>query len=423
MPVPSSVSRAVSRLSALPKAARAGLIVVVVLLAAVVASARLPGRNGAAGPSDQTATVEKRDFVRRLRLNGVLEASRSVFVTAPRLSGPGGSQLIITKLVPAGSSVKAGDLIVELDRQTQLRNYLEREAEYLGLLEELKKKRADQQSASDQDDAELQKSERDVDRARLDVRKSEVLSRIDGEKNARALEEAEARFAQLGLRRALRKKSAAADLRAMQIRAERAQRAMSHARRNMEKLQIRAAIDGIVVLPPVWRNTGPSEVQEGDEVRSGQTFLQIVDPETMQVRTKVNQADLHLLQVGQKAEVRLDAYPDVVLPGRIEQLGAVGSTTFSDRVRTFMAIVSIGRKEARMMPDLSAAIDVELERVPGALVLPRDAVRAKDKDTGRVQLASGGHRDVKLGSRSDHEIVILSGLEEQAAVRRAGGRE
>jgi len=56
-------------------------------------------------------------------------------------------------------------------------------------------------------------------------------------------------------------------------------------------------------------------------------------------------------------------------------------------------------------------------------VLPRDAVRAKDEHTGSVQLASGGHRDVKLGSRSDHEIVILSGLEAQAAVRRAGDRE
>jgi RND family efflux transporter MFP subunit len=425
------VARVVSGLSALPwvKLSRRGVLVTAALVLLLLIGAGYAvsrSTRAAARPVEgrRTAVVEKRDFVRSLRLNGVLEAARFSLVSAPRIAGQGGGgPLIITKLVPAGTAVKPGDVLVEFDRQGQLRAYVEREAEYLGLVEELKRKRADQDAAAGQDEAELQKAERDVDRARLDVRKAEVLSRIDALKNAQTLEEAQARVEQLRRRQQFRSTAARADLRALEIRAERAQRAMAHARRNMEKLQIRSALDGVVVFTPMWRNNGPAEVQEGDEVRPGSSFLQVVDPQTMQVRLKVNQTDLHQLKSGQPAQVFLDAYPDVRLPGKLDQIGAVGSSTFSERVRTFSVIASIGGKEPRMMPDLSAAVDVELERVPGVLVVPRDAVRESGPDRGVVQVADGGAREVKLGARSDHELVITSGLDAGATVLLDGEAE
>ena len=425
------VARVVSGLSALPwpKLSRRGVLVTAALvLLFVIGTAYAVSRStrAATRPVEgrRTAVVEKRDFVRSLRLNGVLEAARFSLVSAPRIAGQGGGgPLIITKLVAAGTAVKPGDVLVEFDRQGQLRAYVEREAEYLGLVEELKRKRADQDAAAGQDEAELQKAERDVDRARLDVRKAEVLSRIDALKNAQTLEEAQARVEQLRRRQQFRTTAARADLRALEIRAERAQRAMAHARRNMEKLQIRSALDGVVVFTPMWRNNGPAEVQEGDEVRPGSSFLQVVDPQTMQVRLKVNQTDLHQLKSGQPAQVFLDAYPDVRLPGKLDQIGAVGSSTFSERVRTFSVIASIGGQEPRMMPDLSAAVDVELERVPGVLVVPRDAVRENGPDRGVVHMADGGTREVKLGARSDHELVITSGLDAGATVLLDGEAE
>jgi HlyD family secretion protein len=416
------LSRAVTYFAG-QKPARRVLAIVIsfTLMAAVGGLARARSTREAAvrRQEDRTAVVEKRDFVRTLRLNGVLEASRSILVSAPRLGGQGGwSPLIITKLALAGTTVKAGDLLVEFDRQSQIKNYLEREAEHLGLLEDLKRKRAEQDSAISQDEAEMKKAQHDVERARLDVRKSEVLSRIDAEKNAHALEESTLRLEQLRRKWEMRRQAAAADLRALEIRAERAQRAMAHAQRNMDKLEVRAAIDGIVVLTPIWKGNGPADVQEGDEVRPGSSFLQVVDPATMQVRIKVNQADLHRLKAGQRTRIRLDAYPDVELTGRVDQLGAVGSSTFSDRVRTFIATIAIDAKDARMMPDLSAAVDVELERAPDVLVLPRDAVRDEGEGRGAVRLPDGRSRNVKIGPRSDHEVVIVSGLDPGATVVR-----
>jgi HlyD family secretion protein len=422
MSAESSYSRS-SLLPGLRSVPRAVLVAVpLTLLVAGVGLARVGASKPATETSDaRTAVAEKRDFVRTLRLNGVLEATKTVILAAPRLAGQGsGGPLIVTKLAAPGSPVKKGDLLVRFDPQAQLLAYLQREAEHIGLLEDLKRKRAEQDSAAGQDAAELSKADRDVQRARLDVRKSEVLSRIDAEKNAQNLEEATLRLAQLTRRRDLRQQAARADLRALQIRAERAKRAMDHAKANMEKLEILAPMDGVVVLTPVFKDNGPADVAEGDEVRPGQSFVQVVDPNTMQVRLKVNQADLYVLKVGQAARVHLDAYADLELPARIEQLGAVGSSAFSDRVRTFIGIVSIGGSDPRMMPDLSAAVDVELERVKDVLVLPRDAVREKEEGKGLVQLSGGGTREVKLGPRSDHEVVVVSGVEPGTAVIRGG---
>src|SRR5258708_4845089 len=148
----------------------------------------------------------------------------------------------------------------------------------------------------------------------------------------------------------------------------------------------------------------------------------------MQVRGRVKQVDALRLQAGQKTSVRLDAYPDVVLAGRVHQVAAIAlGGSFSDKVRTFPVVFTIEGSDPRTMPDLSAAVDVELDRVPGALVAPRDAVT---EESGRhfLRIRSGSGFDktpVTLGLASENEVVVQSGAPEGAVVLRgrpaAGG--
>jgi HlyD family secretion protein len=101
------------------------------------------------------------------------------------------------------------------------------------------------------------------------------------------------------------------------------------------------------------------EVQEGDQLHPGVPFMRVVNPSGMQVQVAVNQEDLLGLQIGQTAKVRLDAYPELVLPGKLEQVAPVGrGGDFSAKVRTFSAIFAIQGSDTRLMPDLSAAVDV-----------------------------------------------------------------
>jgi hypothetical protein len=89
--------------------------------------------------------------------------------------------------------------------------------------------------------------------------------------------------------------------------------------------------------------------------------MQVVDPELMEVRVPVNQEDLSGLQIGEKAQVRLDAYSDLVLPGTLESIDPMATPSdFSAKLRNFSATFSIDGHDPRLMPDLSAAVGVHL---------------------------------------------------------------
>ena len=197
--------------------------------------------------------------------------------------------------------------------------------------------------------------------AELEMRKNEVLSRIDAEKNKLNLEEARARVEQLRSTFDLRLKAREAELRVLEIQRDRAAAAMRHAERNAERMSVRSPLDGIVVLNTIWKNGQMGEVVEGDEVRPGVPFLQVVNPNTMMVRARVNQADVRALRISQPVTVNLDAYSQLSFPGRVESIAAIGLTSsLSQKIRYFTVLVSIQGSAPQLLPDLSAAVDVEL---------------------------------------------------------------
>ena len=296
---------------------------------------------------------------RALRIHGTVEALDYRSVSAPRLSGQGGNSMVITRLLATGSTVKKGDVLVEFDRQAQEKNALDRLADFRDFEEQIKKKRADNAAAEAKDVTELKAAENAVETASLEMRRNEVISRIDAEKNAQTLEESKANLTQLRETLELKRTARAADLRILEIQRDRARGSMEYARRNTGKLKILSPIDGMVVLQPIWMNAGMREVQEGDEVRPGNTFLQVVNPQGMQVRARINQADIASLQVNQPVKVRLDAYPDMVLPGKLLRVTAVGTTSMmNNKIRVFTGVFSIEGSDPRLLPDLSAAVDV-----------------------------------------------------------------
>jgi multidrug efflux pump subunit AcrA (membrane-fusion protein) len=371
----------------------------------------------AAGPDRAgrpAITVQPRDFVRRVRLTGLTEATRSYIVTTPLLTGETRGQLVVTRLAPAGAAVKPGDVLVQFDSQAQDRAAVDKRAEYETLVQEIRQKEAEQQAARVKDEAEVEKARNAVRNYELEVLKNEMLSRILAEKNDQDLAEARAKLAALEEGLELKRVAAEAELRILQIRRDRAKAAMEHAVANSRSMSVRAPIEGLVVPKMMWRGNGPAEIQEGDELWPGAAVLQVVNPDSMQVRARVNQADLGEIRPGQRATIRLDAYPDLSLPGRILQIAPIGQPgAFSNRVRFFTAVVAVEGRSERLLPDLSAAVDVEVAHAPGALVVPWTAVE-RDESGARVRVRDGGGttlRPVTLGPADEIEVVVASGLQ------------
>jgi multidrug efflux pump subunit AcrA (membrane-fusion protein) len=255
----------------------------------------------------------------------------------------------------------------------------------------------------------------------LELAKNEFLPKIQAEKNEQALEEAKARLAQLKTTFDLKRKAAEADLRILQIRRDRADNAMKQAESNADKMAVVSPIGGMAVVRSIWKSNTMAEIQEGEEVRSGMPVVDVVNPSLMRVRAKVNQADINDVKVGQTVRVGLDAYPNLSFNGRVSQISPLGvRSTLSNKVRTFITLIMVEGSHPNLMPDLTASLDVELDRVPRALVVPRDALRYEgDKAFVKVRRGSSFQdQAVTVGARNAHEAVVTAGVDEGATVVR-----
>ena len=392
-----------------------------VLVVAVLTRINAANRQETGTQTTRTAIVEQKDFVHKVRVHGIVEAVESHTIAAPRLSGQGLNTLIITRLAKSGSAVHQGDVLVEFDRQAQLKNVLDKEAEYQGLVAQISKKQAEQAAARAADETELKKAEDAQKTAELEVKKNEIVSKIDAEKNMQNLEQARATFQQLSQTFDLKRQAAKAELRILEIQRDRALMAMKWAQSNTQKMLVHASMDGVAVTNSMWKGGSMSDVQEGDEVRAGFPFMQVVNPARMQVRAKVNQADIEELREGQSVRIGLDAYPELDFAGKIESIAAVAQTsTFSGKARTLIVLFTINGTDPKLLPDLSSSVDIELDRQPNALVPPRDTVRRENgKNFVMVKNGSGYEkREVKLGAANDAEQVIASGVEKGAELLR-----
>lgn len=372
-------------------------------------------------PTDTTFQVTRKDFAPSLRLNGTTQAARSYVALTPILEGAQINALVITKLIASGAHVKQGDILVEFDPQAQMKDFLDKQNTYVSLSGQVAQKKSEEEIARSKDDSALKQAEDDLSRAGLEVQKNEIVSRIDAEKNQEALEEAQATLKQLRETYEHKRASTAAGIHILEVQRDRAQEAMRYAEANSSRMTLRSPMEGVAVFNMIWLSGRMRTVQLGDSVRPGVPILQVVDPSKMEVRTEVNQVDLARLSIGQRAQIRLDAYPGLVLPGVLQELSPLGhGGQFADTIRVFATRFQIQGEDPRLLPDLSAAIDFDLGNRGNVLVVPRDAViKEADKTFVYRQTSTGFEKQaVEISLWGDEEVAVDSGIAAGDIVRR-----
>jgi HlyD family secretion protein len=365
--------------------------------------------------------VERKSLSQTLRLNGTTQASRSFVVLAPRLEGAQVGSMVVTKLAPSGAHVKSGDLLVEFDPQAQMKDYLDKKSTYDNLVSQVAQKQTDEDIARAKDDTAMQQADDELKRAQLEIQRNEVVSRIDAEKNQEAVDEAQTTLKQLKETYQLKRAAALAAIRILEIQRDRAKDAMRYALGNAAKMTVHSPMAGVVVYNTIWLGGRMGTVQQGDQVRPGLPFLQVVDPSRMEVRVELNQVDLLKIHPGQQAQLHLDAYPGMTLPAVLDELSPLGHTgQFSELVRTFTARFSVQGSDPRLLPDLSAAMDINLGSENDVLVVPCQSVGFEVGGAYVWRKTSSGFekRVVKIGRRNDFSSVVESGLVEGDVIQR-----
>ena len=343
------------------------LVVALSLIVAVLVARSYRGRSVSRKLASSSTSAHR--FGIEVRLTGTTEAVHMGSIIAPMLASEHFGTLTVISLAPSGTRVHKDDVIAEFDRQAQMREYIDKQAEYVDLSNKTAAAQAKEVADRAKDEMDIEQAESALSKAQLEMEKLELLSKIDAEKAQETREEAKATLEEVRTTFDLKRQAAQAGIRLLEIQRDRAKQVMDHAQANAALMKIHSPIDGIVVLNTIWKQGKMGEVQEGDQVRPGITFMQVVDPSQMQVRALINQQDFLGLQLGLPVQIHLDAYPDLVFTGKLEEMAPIGRNgDFSPTVRTFAVVFSIEGNDPRLMPDLSAAVDVnQAAQTSGAL--------------------------------------------------------
>lgn len=142
---------------------------------------------------------------------------------------------------------------------------------------------------------------------------------------------------------------------------------------------IRSPRDGVVVYAQQANRWGRVEnpIQEGVTVREGQAIFNVPDPNHMQVRAKVNESKVALIQSGQPVLIRIDAFPDRPLRGIVTEITPIPAPgTPAADIRVYFAVVKIdaGGFDG-LRPGLSAEVTFRVESKQHVTLVPLQAVR------------------------------------------------
>jgi HlyD family secretion protein len=294
-----------------------------------------------------------------VRVTGTVQPVRSVMVQVPVVQGQGGN-LTLTRLSQNGAFIHKGDILAEFDRTPQQKLLREAQAKFDDLSHQVEQKAAEHKNNAEKRASDLQQAEADLGKAEIEIRKGPILSEIDRQKNLAKLEDAKEHVASLQKSSHFHELAETAESRILELQRDRQKFAVQREQRNTEKLSLRAPIDGMAALQNVWRNNSLGHAQEGDQLWPGSPLLRLFDPSLMEVELSVGEPDGGALVPGAKGNVHLDAFPDLTFTAHFDSASPVATAALGSSVKTFTAVFKLDQSDPRLLPDLSAAVDIEV---------------------------------------------------------------
>lgn len=402
-----------------------GRILVPVVAVAIIAAGTAMTMAVPALPSRSapipTARVTKGPLKLTVYATGELRAGRTVTLVAP----PVGGMLRIVRLVLTGTSVKAGEPVVEFDPADQQYALEQARSDLAEAEQEIVKMKADAAVQRAQDEVALLTARFDVRRAELDALGNEFVGTIEARKNVLSLEEARRRLAQLEEDVKSHAATSEASLAVSLEKRTKAQLAMQRAQQVIDSLVIRAPIDGVVSVKEnrdaaggmfFWGMVLP-EIRAGDQVWPGRPVADVIESGRMEMRAKIDESERGNLTTGQPGALKVDGMPDETFAVHVGELAGLASrANFFDSTtatRQFDISFQFDKPDPRLKAGVSARVTVEGREIAGALHVPRQAVfNQKGKTFAYAKTGDRfEQREVKIEQATESRLAI-SGLQE-----------
>ncbi len=375
-----------------------------VIVVAVAGTAAMMSQSGKKGLQEvQTAKVELREIIRKVNATGKIQPKTQVKISADV------SAKIMKLDVVEGQVVEKGQFLLELDRKR-----------YLAAVESAEASVRTAEANATLVLENLKKIEKDYQRS-----KELVVNKLDSEANMDSLNAA--------------KKVERARHDASLNQVDQARATLKQVQDDLAKTSMYAPMSGTITD----LNKEQGEIAIGSQFQED-VILVISDLSVMEAQVNVDENDIVGIDIGQDAEIEVDALSDLMLMGQVTEISNsanLSATGTTNQKTEFEVTVTITDPSAALRPGMTASADIITDVKPSVVGIPLQSVAVRtpdqlkaeegadaisetytpDKD-GFVEMVFvlDGDRviakQVETGIQSDDYIEIAAGISQQQEI-------
>ncbi|WP_276624596.1 efflux RND transporter periplasmic adaptor subunit [Syntrophomonas wolfei] len=381
-------------------------IALIIIAVALISGLNLWRNHKYSGTLVHTTKVEEKVLGEKVYASGRIELQEKQEAVAQE------SRILKQLYVKTGERVKAGQLLAVLDCPAEERSL----ADALAALasEELRYKELVNPSAEDLaiGQAEFEEAKITCDNKRKTWERKEALCAA----GAISAQEMETARQELLVQEAAFLKAQksydilchgprAAERQAAEANLSKAQSAVQAAEEELARYTIKAEMNGVILN---------IEKRPGDMIKAGDIFISIGQPERLQVKVGVSEADAARVKPGQKVLIEAAALPEKIFAGKVSEVAGLARTKEVNNTRQVEVAVgvSVEDKSGRLKPGYSVDLEIISVTAKKRLVIPYEALqenRGKKQvwiyDDGKARLQT-----VTIGVEGELQLEVTKGL-------------
>lgn len=365
-------------------------------------------------------TAQIKDYSDLVEAEGILEAKNNSNITVPASLN---YRLEVVYLIPEGTIVKEGDLVVVL-KDDRLENEYRKALDEIEITKAESKKR---ETELTEEMAQLETQQRiyktSSETKEMRLKELEFIAPIKQE-----IEKIEIKKMELEGQRLQKRLEAVRNIHKEEIKTSKMKLIQVENKLKMynkfrENLEIKSTEKGIITYA-VNRRTG-NKVEVGEKLNRRYPILKIPDLSVMQVKIQLNETDVQKLSVGQKSKVKISSLGDITLTGKLTNIDKVAKPVIVGRKQTKVkrveAVIELDSTYAGVIPGLTAHCSIIVEEFEQSVVVPRECIFMKDS-LKHIYVRDGRsfiQQEVEISFFGDNFAVIDKGLKggERIAMR------
>ena len=176
-----------------------------------------------------------------------------------------------------------------------------------------------------------------------------------------------------------------------------------------ERAGLRQQRANVRLLAPADGVVTSRDAEPGSTVVAGQAVLRVIEPSSMWVKVRLDQARSAGLSAGLPAQIVLRSNPGRPLPGKVARVEALSDSVTEERV----AQIGFDQVPAGLSVGELAEVTLSLPPTSKAVLLPNAAIKRRNAQTGVWVIDAGALRfaPVRTGQASlDGQVQVLGGV-------------